>query len=112
MSEMENMKAVRIHNYGGPEVLTFEDAPRPGPGSAEVLIRVHAGGSQAWYFAIQPGVENQIAEYQQASLQGFLPEGRSPQRSNIAFHDFANSRRDCDSVMRAPDRFEGLPIGA
>src|SRR3989442_925037 len=42
MSEIENMKAVRIHNYGGPEVLSFEDAPRPGPGSAEVLIRAHA----------------------------------------------------------------------
>ena len=39
---MENMKAVRVHNYGGPEVLRFEDAPRPTPGSAELLIRVHA----------------------------------------------------------------------
>jgi len=26
---MENMKAVRVHNYGGPEVLRFEDAPPP-----------------------------------------------------------------------------------
>jgi NADPH:quinone reductase-like Zn-dependent oxidoreductase len=26
---MENMKAVRIHSYGGPEVLNYEDAPRP-----------------------------------------------------------------------------------
>jgi len=39
---MENMKAVRIHNYGGPEVLRFEDAPRPIPGSGELLIKVHA----------------------------------------------------------------------
>jgi NADPH:quinone reductase-like Zn-dependent oxidoreductase len=39
---MENMKAVRIHNYGGPEVLRFEDAPRPTPGSGELLIKVHA----------------------------------------------------------------------
>jgi len=30
---MENMKAVRVHNYGGPDVLQFEDAParRPVP---------------------------------------------------------------------------------
>ena len=34
---MENMKAVRIHNYGGPEVLRFEDAPRPTAGSGELL---------------------------------------------------------------------------
>src|SRR5438067_12948138 len=39
---MENMKPVRVHNYGGPEVLQFEDAPRPTPGSGELLIRVHA----------------------------------------------------------------------
>jgi NADPH:quinone reductase-like Zn-dependent oxidoreductase len=42
MCEMENMKAVRIHNYGGPEVLRFEDVPRPTPGSGELLIKVHA----------------------------------------------------------------------
>jgi NADPH:quinone reductase-like Zn-dependent oxidoreductase len=39
---MESMKAIRIHNYGGPEVLRFEDAPRPAPGAGELLIKVHA----------------------------------------------------------------------
>ena len=39
---MPNMRAARVHNYGGPEVLQFEDAPRPTPGSGEMLIRVHA----------------------------------------------------------------------
>lgn len=39
---MEKMKAVRVHNYGGPEVLRFEDAPRPTPISGELLVRVHA----------------------------------------------------------------------
>jgi NADPH:quinone reductase-like Zn-dependent oxidoreductase len=36
------MKAIRIHNYGGSEVLKYEEAPRPEPGEGEVLIRVHA----------------------------------------------------------------------
>jgi NADPH:quinone reductase-like Zn-dependent oxidoreductase len=36
------MKAVRIHSYGGPEVLSYEDADQPTPGPGEVLIRVHA----------------------------------------------------------------------
>ncbi len=40
----ETMKAVRIHQYGGPEVLSYEDAPRPEPASDEVLVRVHAVG--------------------------------------------------------------------
>jgi NADPH:quinone reductase-like Zn-dependent oxidoreductase len=39
---MANMKAVRVHSYGGPEVLRFEDAPRPTPGPGEVLIKAHA----------------------------------------------------------------------
>ena len=36
------MKAVRIHAFGGPEVLRFEDAPRPVAQTNEVLVRIHA----------------------------------------------------------------------
>ena len=36
------VKAVRIHQYGGPEVLVYEDVPIPEPGSAQVLVRVEA----------------------------------------------------------------------
>lgn len=39
---MDTMKAVRIHEYGGVEVLKFEDAPIPSPGPGEVLIQVNA----------------------------------------------------------------------
>lgn len=38
------MKAIRIHSFGGPEALVYEDAPRPAVGEEEVLIRVHAAG--------------------------------------------------------------------
>lgn len=40
MSEM--MKAVRLHEFGGPNVLRYEEAPRPTPGAGEVLVRVYA----------------------------------------------------------------------
>jgi NADPH:quinone reductase-like Zn-dependent oxidoreductase len=36
------MKAVRIHAFGGPEELRYEDAPRPAPKPGEVLIRIYA----------------------------------------------------------------------
>jgi NADPH:quinone reductase-like Zn-dependent oxidoreductase len=36
------MKAIVVHQYGGPEVLKFEDFPDPIPGPGEVLVRVAA----------------------------------------------------------------------
>src|SRR5712691_7485213 len=38
------MKAIVVREYGGPEVLKYEDAPRPEPKENEVLIRVIAAG--------------------------------------------------------------------
>ena len=36
------MKAVVVHQYGGPEVLKFEEYPDPVPGRGQVLVRVAA----------------------------------------------------------------------
>ena len=36
------MKAIRIHEFGGPEVLKLEEVPRPIPAAGEVLIKVFA----------------------------------------------------------------------
>ncbi|MEP7014820.1 MAG: NADP-dependent oxidoreductase [Verrucomicrobiota bacterium] len=38
------MKAAVLHEHGGPEVLKYEDAPRPEPKDDEVLVRVIAAG--------------------------------------------------------------------
>ena len=38
------MKAIRIHQFGGPEVLQFEEIAEPQPGQGEIRIRVIAAG--------------------------------------------------------------------
>ena len=38
------MQAIRIHQFGGPEVLRLEDVPVPEPGPGEALIKVEATG--------------------------------------------------------------------
>jgi len=38
------MKAVTIHEYGGPDELTYEEIPVPEYGPGEILVRVHATG--------------------------------------------------------------------
>jgi len=38
------MKAVRVHNYGGPEVLTYEEVPVPDPKAGEARVKIEAIG--------------------------------------------------------------------
>ncbi|WP_169089621.1 NADP-dependent oxidoreductase [Paenibacillus sp. PL91] len=47
----DTMKAIRLHEFGGPEVLRYEEAPLPELKPGEVLVRVHAVGINPpdWY---------------------------------------------------------------
>jgi len=38
------MRAIRVHEYGGPEVLRHEDVPLPHPGPGEVRVKIEAAG--------------------------------------------------------------------
>jgi NADPH2:quinone reductase len=38
------MKAIRVHEFGGPEVLRLEDAPDLVPAADQVLVRIRAAG--------------------------------------------------------------------
>ncbi|OXL85824.1 NADPH:quinone reductase [Paenibacillus sp. SSG-1] len=48
---IDTMKAIRLHEFGGPEVLRYEEAPIPELKPGEVLVRVHAVGMNPpdWY---------------------------------------------------------------
>jgi len=38
------MKAIRVHQHGGPEVMTLEDVPTPVPGPKQALVRLAVAG--------------------------------------------------------------------
>jgi NADPH:quinone reductase-like Zn-dependent oxidoreductase len=49
------MKAVRVHKFGGPDVLVIDELPLPSPGPEELLVRVAAAGVGPWDALIRSG---------------------------------------------------------
>jgi NADPH:quinone reductase-like Zn-dependent oxidoreductase len=56
MSDDATMKAIRFHAYGGPDVLLYEDAPKPEAGPGEVLVRVFAAGVNPFDWKVREGL--------------------------------------------------------
>jgi NADPH:quinone reductase-like Zn-dependent oxidoreductase len=52
------MKAIVVHQYGGPEVLKFEDYPDPVPGPGEVLVRIAAASVNPLDYKRRAGLTN------------------------------------------------------
>jgi NADPH:quinone reductase-like Zn-dependent oxidoreductase len=73
------MKAVRIHSFGGPEVVTVEELPKPKPGPGEVLIRVEAAGVNPVDYKIRSG------EFKPVGLQTPLTTLRPGQAGTKTF---------------------------
>jgi len=49
------MKAIRINEFGGPEVLKLEEIERPVPAADEILVRVYASGVNPTDWVIRSG---------------------------------------------------------
>ena len=55
------MKAISVHEVGGPDVLVLRDVGTPKPGAGEVLVRIMAAGV------------NPVETYQRSGAQGYSP---------------------------------------
>jgi NADPH:quinone reductase-like Zn-dependent oxidoreductase len=51
----KTMKAVRIHKFGGPEVIVIDELPIPSPGPGELVVRVAAAGVGPWDALVREG---------------------------------------------------------
>src|SRR3954454_3390841 len=49
------MKAIRVHEFGGPEQLVLEDVTEPKPSAGEVLVDVHAAGVNPFELMMRAG---------------------------------------------------------
>jgi NADPH:quinone reductase len=50
------MKAIRVREFGGPEVLKIEEVPTPRPVAGQVLVRIHAAGVNPYDTYMRNGV--------------------------------------------------------
>jgi NADPH:quinone reductase-like Zn-dependent oxidoreductase len=69
------MNAIRIHNYGGPEVLQYEDAANPHVKKGEVLIRVHAAGVNPLDWKVRSGSLNGFIQHKLPLIPGWDASG-------------------------------------
>jgi NADPH:quinone reductase-like Zn-dependent oxidoreductase len=69
------MNAIRIHSYGGPEVLQYEDARRPQLRKGEVLIRVHAAGVNPLDRKVRAGELKEVIEHELPLIPGWDVSG-------------------------------------
>ncbi|SDT90563.1 NADP-dependent oxidoreductase [Stappia sp. ES.058] len=125
----ETMKAVRIHAFGGPDVLQYEDAPKPVPGSGEVLVRVHAIGINPpdWYlrdgfttlppewrpqvdFPLIPGTDiSGVVEAVAEDVEGF--SAGDEVYSMVRFFSVGESKAYAEYVTVPASELAGKPAG-
>jgi NADPH:quinone reductase-like Zn-dependent oxidoreductase len=125
------MKAIRIHAYGGPDVLKYEDAPIPEIGPDGVLIRVRAAGVNPVDWKVRKGLMTAVRPLQFPAIMGadvsgtvervgnlvsrFKPGNAVVARVDGAYAEFAAVKTD--AVGPAPksiplEHAAGLPIAA
>jgi NADPH:quinone reductase-like Zn-dependent oxidoreductase len=59
LNEVKPMKAIVLHEYGGPEKLKYEDVPDPTPGEGQVLVRVAAASINPIDWKMRSGIAKQ-----------------------------------------------------
>lgn len=72
---MTTIKAVRIHAYGGPEQLVYEDTPKPEPAADELLVRVHAAAINPVDWKIRRGYLQEFIPYELPLILGWDVSG-------------------------------------
>src|SRR5437762_7573196 len=65
------MKAIVVHEYGGPEVLKLEDVPKPEPKQDELLVKVIGAGVNSFDGVLRSGKYAKIFKMQLPWIPGY-----------------------------------------
>ncbi len=57
------MKAIRVHKFGGPDVMTLEDVERPVPAADEILVKMYASSVNPADYIIRQGGNEVLRSY-------------------------------------------------
>lgn len=68
---MQTMKAVRLHAYGGPDVLRLEEVRCPCPAMDEVLVRVQAAGVNPVDWKVREGYLKDMLRHRLPLIPGW-----------------------------------------
>lgn len=99
------MKAVRLHAFGGPDALHYEDATLPVPVAGEVLVRVYAAGINPPDLYLREGYRTLPPEWQPSPQFPLIP-GTDVSGVVMVVHDDDTGFRVGDEVyamIRFPD---------
>lgn len=75
MASKTTMKAITIRDYGGPEVLNYEEVPVPEIGPDEALIKVHSCGVNPIDWKIRQGYMKGLVHYDMPLILGWDVSG-------------------------------------
>jgi len=84
------MKAIRVHEFGGPEVLKFEETEEPWPQAGEVLVEVKAAGVNPYDTYMRSGgygARNPALPYTPGSDAAGVVESVGPEINDLALGD-------------------------
>lgn len=120
------MKAVVLHEYGGPEKLKYEDVPDPVAGEGEVLVRVAATSVNPIDFKLRSGAQKQYRPLQFPAIlgrdisgtvrslgpgvTGFAPGDRVMALGNAAYAELAVVK--AANLARVPDGLDLIEAAA
>jgi hypothetical protein len=104
------MKAILVHEFGGPEVLKLEDVPTPCPVAGQVFVRIRAAAREPAISVSGPGLARS-PRWEHVAISGLRVSGyilRKALREELTEYTFTGTFRYADNQVREDQA--GSPI--